>query len=87
MNINYNDIEWEIKDPTICKIENGRVIGTKLGTTEITATYGRNVYVLNVKVTELLINPNTKSFVISFIVVILLVIAGITILFKKSETN
>ncbi len=87
MDINYNDIEWEIKDPTICKIENGRVIGTKLGTTEITATYGRNVYVLNVTVTELLINPYTKSFGTSFIVVILLVIAGIAFLFKKRETT
>ncbi len=83
MDINYNNIEWSIKDPTICKIENGKVLGTKLGTTEITATYGRNVYVLTVTVTELAINPETKAFGITLLVILFLISIGITIYLKQ----
>ena len=40
-------------------------------------------FTINFTVKELLINPETKSFDISFIVIIWLVITSITILFKK----
>ena len=83
MDINYAEIEWSIKDPTICRIENGKVLGTKIGTTEITATYGRNVYVLTVTVTELAINPETKAFGIAVIAIVFLISTGIIIYLKQ----
>lgn len=45
-------VRWDVKDPTICEINNGVITARKAGTTEIWATINGRTLVCKIKVTE-----------------------------------
>ena len=54
-----SDIDFKVTDPTIVKIENGKVIPLKIGETDISFRYGYTDYMLHVIVYDTP-NPNTQ---------------------------
>ncbi len=79
--VNPGDIQWRVADPKILKIENGKVIPLRIGTTTVTATYKNNNYSIEFRVTalpnvkEVISNPKTGASI--FLVVALLFLTGV----------
>ncbi len=63
--VDPGDIQWRVANPKILKIENGKVIPLKIGTTTVTATYKNNNYSIEFRVTGLpsinINNPKTGA--------------------------
>ncbi len=85
VDIDFDKLEWSIADPSIVKIVDGKVLGIKKGTTEITAIYGRDVYKLIVNVNEVPENPNTKTMSIVVIAALLLISSFVLIFMKINK--
>ena len=79
------EIEWEVEDPTIVEIKDGKLNPLKIGNTTIHATIEGREYILHIIVTKknILINPDTgdKIIIISIISIISLLLG--TYLYRK----
>ena len=79
------DVNWIIEDKSILKIENGVIIPLKIGTTKVLGEkdgvqYGLTVNVIDVMV----INPETKDYVV-LLLIVLLITGTVTMLFYKKK--
>ena len=59
--------EWLIGDPSILKIENGKIIPLKVGVTTISGVVNSEIYTIEITVKAEDLNPNTKDIVIAII--------------------
>ncbi len=59
--------EWLIGDPSILKIENGKIIPLKVGVTTISGVVNSEIYTIEITVEAEDLNPNTKDIVIAII--------------------
>ena len=72
--LDLSNVTWTVKDPSIAKIENGKIIGLKNGTTVITGVDANGTtYEIEVTVIS---NPVTNSAVYIGIGIILILILG-----------
>ena len=72
--LDLNNVTWTVKDSSIAKIESGKIIGLKNGTTTITGIDDNgNTYEIEVNVIS---NPVTNSMIYIGIGLILILILG-----------
>ena len=76
-NLDLSGVTWTIKDSSIAKIENGKIIGLKNGTTVITGV-GSDGTTYEIEVT-VISNPVTNSAVYIGIGLILILILGTSV--------
>lgn len=83
------NINWEVQDPTILKIESNQIIPLKAGKTMIEATEKNNTYQLDIIIeNEIIENPQTGNNYILLIVILLFsFIIIITYGIQKAKTS
>ena len=92
-NIDKNaNVQWRIKDDSIVKIVDNKIIPLKVGQTTLIAEYENNVYNIEVTVNDnksnSIINPNTGyNMYLMFITLILIVSSILIITYKKKKNN
>lgn len=79
--VNTEDISWRVADPSILKIENGKVIPLKVGTTQVTATYNNINYTVNFRITSIKGDINNPKTGLNAFLVIAIVIAGCALIY------
>ena len=79
-----NDVTWTSQDDSIARIENGKILGLKEGTTTITGVSSDGLTTYEIKVTVIK-NPITMSSIYIVIGMLLILILGTTIVlyYKK----
>ena len=81
-------IDFEVVDPSIAKIEDGKVIPLKIGETDINFKYGFTDYTLHVVVYDVPgHNPDTSVGNIVSLLIVLIVSATLIVLLGKRKKN
>ena len=79
-------IDFEVEDPSIAKIEDGKVIPLKIGETDVNFKYGFTDYTLHVVVYDVPgKNPGTSAGAIVTLMIVLLVSGAMVILLGKGK--
>ena len=84
-NLDLSNVTWTVEDPTIAKIENGKIIGLKNGTTTITGV-GSDGTSYEIEVT-VISNPITSSavYIVIGLILVLLLGTGIYVTYKVNN--
>ena len=78
------NINFKIVNPSILKLENGKIIPLKVGSTDVTFDYAYTSYKLNVQVYD---NPNTGTGLYIIILVIVLMLSFCLYLIMKNRND
>ncbi|MBQ6539147.1 MAG: hypothetical protein IJL76_02595 [Bacilli bacterium] len=79
--VDTGDISWRVADPTVLKIENGKVVPLKLGSTDVTATYDNINYTINFRVTNISSDTNNPNTGLNAFIIIAVVIAACALIY------
>lgn len=82
-----SDINWSVENDKILKIEDGKIVPLKAGTTKITGEKDNDAYVLTITVLDEQENPNTKDIVIAIIACAITAIFIFIVVYDKYKTQ